>query len=104
MGSFVIAYDIRSPKRLQRVHRFLKGLALPIQYSVFFFNGSEAELHCCMTDLASMINPKEDDIRCYPLPTSGLQICLGKASLPEDIYYSGQPNSEVSTLNKAQNH
>ena len=37
MSFYVISYDIGNPNRLLRVHRFLKGFALPIQYSVFYF-------------------------------------------------------------------
>ena len=100
MGFYVISYDIGNPKRLLRIHRYLKGLALPIQYSVFYFEGSEVELEKCIDKLTTMINPKEDDVRCYPLPKTGLQVCLGKAGLPNDIYYSGQPTSELIRLNK----
>ena len=100
MGFYVISYDIGNPKRLLRIHRYLKGLALPIQYSVFYFEGSEVELEKCIDKLTTMIDLKEDDVRCYPLPKTGLQVCLGKAGLPNDIYYSGQPTSELIRLNK----
>ena len=100
MGFYVISYDIGNPKRLLRIHRYLKGLALPIQYSVFYFEDSEVELEKCIDKLTTMIDLKEDDVRCYPLPKTGLQVCLGKAGLPNDIYYSGQPTSELTKLNK----
>ena len=100
MGFYVISYDIGNPKRLLRIHHYLKGLALPIQYSVFYFEGSEVELKKCIAKLTTMIDSKEDDVRCYPLPKTGLQVCLGKAGLPNDIYYSEQPTSELTRLNK----
>ena len=34
-GLYLIAYDIANPKRLSHVHRTLKKLGLPVQYSVF---------------------------------------------------------------------
>lgn len=33
--SWVVAYDIREPKRLRRVHRLMLGYGDPVQYSVF---------------------------------------------------------------------
>ncbi len=33
---FIISYDIADPKRLSRIHRMLKRLAMPLQYSVFY--------------------------------------------------------------------
>lgn len=32
---YVVAYDIREPKRLRRVHRAMKAFGYPLQYSVF---------------------------------------------------------------------
>src|SRR5437870_5051974 len=32
---YIVAYDIADPKRLQRVHRTMRGYGDPLQYSVF---------------------------------------------------------------------
>ena len=32
---YVVSYDIMDPKRLQKVHRTMKGFGEPIHYSVF---------------------------------------------------------------------
>lgn len=40
--AFVIGYDIRDPRRLQRVHRRLCRHATPLEYSVFLLVGSAA--------------------------------------------------------------
>ncbi len=32
---YVVAYDIREPKRLRRVHKAMKGFGYALQYSVF---------------------------------------------------------------------
>ena len=37
--NWLVAYDIASPRRLARVHRYLKRHAIPVQYSVFVFHG-----------------------------------------------------------------
>lgn len=34
-NSYVVSYDIMDPKRLQKVHRTMKGFGAPIHYSVF---------------------------------------------------------------------
>lgn len=33
---FLVCYDIRDPRRLNRVHRTMKGYGEPWQYSIFF--------------------------------------------------------------------
>lgn len=40
MGLYLVAYDIRDRNRWHKVHHMLIAQALPIQYSVFLFNGS----------------------------------------------------------------
>lgn len=44
---FIIAYDVTSPSRLQRLHKALCEYALPIQKSVFLLMGSEAQFAKC---------------------------------------------------------
>jgi len=41
---YLISYDIADPRRLQRVHAFLRRHALPVQYSVFLARLSERRL------------------------------------------------------------
>jgi len=41
MPEYIICYDITCPRRLGKIHRLLKQSALPLQYSVFLFNGTE---------------------------------------------------------------
>ena len=35
---FIVSYDIMNPRRLQRVHKTMKGFGEPIHYSVFRCN------------------------------------------------------------------
>ena len=47
MREYIICYDITCPRRLGRIHRVLKRLANPLQYSVFLFIGTPVQLtHC----------------------------------------------------------
>lgn len=93
MSEFVICYDIANPRRLGRVHRYLKKRAVPLQYSVFLFVGDDRQLDQCMRDATRLIDEREDDLRAYPLPSRGLKARIGRPALPEGIQWSGLPPS-----------
>lgn len=93
MSEFVICYDIAHPKRLSRVFRFLRKCALPLQYSVFLFDGDERQFARLLERLLPLIDPDEDDLRAYPLPKRGFKARLGRATLPEGIQWSGLPSA-----------
>lgn len=90
-GGFLIAYDITDSRRLARMHRFLSGVAVPIEYSVFFHAGDVRAVLAVLTEAALRIDPGHDDLRCYPLPQRGTRVRLGRASLPAGIHYSALP-------------
>ena len=64
----LLSYDIANPKRLGRVHRYMRKVGVPIQYSVFVFSANAKGVTSVVKGLKRIINPKEDDIRIYPLP------------------------------------
>lgn len=88
---FLIGYDISNEKRLQRVYKRMLKFAVPIQYSVFLYDGTLNNLLSALEDVLSEIHQKEDDLRVYPLPSNGKQWRLGKASLPEGIFLTVLP-------------
>ena len=90
-SAFIIGYDIADPRRLQRVHREMCKHAAPLEYSVFLLVGSERDKANCLAQLAALIQPAFDDVRCYPLPLRGLQTRIGRASLPSGIQWTGLP-------------
>ena len=92
---FVIGYDISHPKRLIKAHRAVINHAVPIEYSIFVLHWTIDDARRCMKTLAQIINPREDDLRCYPLPSRGLQARLGKASLPDGIVWTGLPSGAM---------
>lgn len=92
MSDYLIAYDITSPKRLARMHRYLSRIGAPIQYSIFFVTLDERALEQHLEAAARLIDPKEDDLRCYPLPARGLKRRLGRATLPTGVYWTGLPS------------
>lgn len=82
---YLICYDIADPKRLNRVARYLVRCAYRVQYSVFAAQLTKSELNAVLTDLDVIIHPKQDDIRCYRLPSQGPVALLGNQLFPRDV-------------------
>ena len=91
MNDYIICYDIANPRRLGRIHRALKKQALAVQYSVFLFSGTEAQLQRCLAQLQALMDERCDDIRAYPLPQRGLRLVLGASVLPDGIILGSLP-------------
>lgn len=83
---WLIAYDVAHPRRLRRCHRVLCAHAIPLQESVFLFDGSKVGFHACMRRVCALLHARDDDLRAYPLPHGGLCRALGNGALPEGIY------------------
>ena len=64
---YLIAYDIAHPRRLARVARRLEKGAFRVQYSVFMFEGSRAELRKLLDTAAQAIRPSEDRLQAWAL-------------------------------------
>ncbi len=64
----LICYDITSPRRIQKVHKFLKKQGgLPLQKSVFAWHGDDYRLEKLIRKLERLIKASEDDLRIYPI-------------------------------------
>lgn len=85
---FLVSYDITSPKRLLRLHRALKKVALPIEYSVFLGSFTAAGLGQLRATITTIIDPATDDVRIYPLPVNGWRRALGRAAFPAGILFT----------------
>ena len=83
--NWLVAYDIADQRRLIRVHRYLKGHAIPVQYSVFVFQGDQIALERVLSGIAELIAPDADDVRAYYLPNRCEVAMLGRQDLPEGI-------------------
>lgn len=94
----LIVYDIRCPKRLRRVHAFLKKQAYALQESVFAWQGTEQELIKLQQGLKDCINNKEDDVRGYRLPANQKLYLFGVSPFLEDVYDFGLPPYELQPL------
>lgn len=95
---WLIAYDIAEPKRLQRLHRFLVHEAVPVQYSVFYFEGSVAAMSQLMGDVEQRIDPRQDDVRAYQLPARPQIDTIGRGSAPEEVKLLSAATPELAAL------
>lgn len=84
-GLYLIAYDIANPKRLSRVHRCLKKLGLPVQYSVFTVVMKRKSLLRLLQNLNNLLALADDDVRCYRLSQQADIKLLGKQFFPDDV-------------------
>jgi CRISPR-associated protein Cas2 len=91
MADYIIAYDITSPRRLARIYRYMQKTGVHIEYSVFYVTCDNRRILAILDELAALIDPRHDDLRCYPLPARGVKLSLGKAILPAGIIYTGLP-------------
>jgi CRISPR-associated protein Cas2 len=81
---YIVAYDIAEPKRLQRVHRTMRGYGDPLQYSVFRCILSPSERVLLIEALTPIINHREDQV---------MFITLGPAD--------GRAQTSIETLGRA---
>lgn len=91
----VIAYDMREPHRLVRVHRAMTGLGHALQYSVFAADLTPHEKADAMNVLRGIIDAKVDDVRIYPVPASAFGWWRGPVLSPSALM---QPTSPAATL------
>ncbi|WP_439578179.1 CRISPR-associated endonuclease Cas2 [Elioraea sp.] len=82
--TWIVGYDITSPKRLRRVAKHLEKSASRLQFSLFVGCWSEAEFERVWTGLARLINRRHDDVRAWPVPEAAVVTTIGTA-LPEGI-------------------
>lgn len=59
---YLVCYDISDSKRLQKVHRKMKGYGEALQYSVFCCDLTAAEKTILWSELHALINHREDQI------------------------------------------
>ncbi len=83
--AWLVAYDIRDPRRLARVHRLLKAQAVPLQYSVFIAWLKAPAVETLAGAIESRIDPRQDDVRLYHLPSRLELHALGRQWLPSGV-------------------
>jgi CRISPR-associated protein Cas2 len=81
---WLIAYDIREPRRLKRVHALLSKTAVPVQYSLFAAAGSALAMRQLASAVGQRIDARADDVRFYPVPDRPFVYTIGHAMLPDE--------------------
>lgn len=95
---YILCYDIRNVRRLQRVHKFLRTEAYALQESVFAWYGNQEEVERLQQELISRIKPSEDDFRGYRLPANRLIKFWGSSPFLDGILDNGYPPHMIEHL------
>ena len=85
--TWLVAYDIRDPRRLGRVYRCCKRAGLHLQYSVFLVRATAQQLDRLIRELESLIDPRRDDVRIYPVPENPEWTPLGRSIWPTEVLF-----------------
>jgi len=83
--TWLVAYDISEPRRLGRVQRYIKTVAMPAQYSLYVAVASANGIRAVRDRLAALINSRQDDVRIYLLPMRTKVLHYGRRSLPDGL-------------------
>jgi CRISPR-associated protein Cas2 len=83
---YLACYDIRDPKRLNRMRRLMKRYGYPVQYSVFVCDLDGMELACLRREARAVMLLDRDSLVVIDLGAPGLGRFefLGSRDLPPD--------------------
>ncbi len=70
---YIVAYDIPSNKRRNKVHKILSGFGEWTQYSLFELFVTDKELVLLQNKLEKVLDAEKDSVRFYPLCASCLK-------------------------------
>jgi len=83
---YMLVYDVREPKRLQKIHYFMKKHGIAMQKSVFILKIDNTGLYKVISGVKELVNNREDDVRIYPITT------------PSSIWAAGQQDKKLENL------
>ena len=107
---WLLAHDIREPKRLQRVWRYLRQEGVRMQHSVYLLKGDREAIERVMEQLRNLIDEHSDDVRIYPLTENtrlwglGTQFNDGGNQLCDAFMDKLREPAQVSTEQQASAH
>lgn len=81
----LVCYDIRHPKRLQRVHRCMRHWGVRLQYSVFYCRLTPKSRQRMENELRQLLDHTQDDIRIYGIHASEQIQFIGKPPVPNGM-------------------
>ncbi len=88
---YLLAYDVRDPRRLRKVHYYLRKQALALQNSVFLVQVNRSELKTMLKEVRSRSDTQADDIRLYPVTHPNKLWAAGKQAQTMSGLYAGSP-------------
>jgi len=65
----VVTYDVADERRLNKVRKILRKYLYWVQLSTFEGEITEAKLEKCLSEVKKVINPNEDSLYVYKVPT-----------------------------------
>lgn len=86
MSGFLLCYDIRHPRRLGRIGKTVARKAQRLQLSVYYFEGSRAELMGLLERTDQLMKKTEDDLRVYPVSHRKQIMTLGTQE-PDGVWF-----------------
>lgn len=87
--TWLVAYDIREPRRLRRLHRYLKREGASVQYSAFCVEADDGRIGRVLQRVNGLIDRSVDDVRAYHVPAHCRVWQLGRQQLPEGVFLEG---------------
>jgi len=94
---YLVAYDVREPKRLRRVHRTLRREGVAMQESVFLVQRTRRGIAELMDRLTGIIERHEDDLRAYPIRDPGEIWLRGQGLMDGGLLDAGRPSRPKQT-------
>ncbi len=97
---YLLAYDVADPKRLQRVHYYLRKHALAAQRSVFFLHATPVKLCEVLEAVTKRMRRDQDDLRAYPVEHPSRVWLSGQAAVKGALLQSAptrQPGTRPKT-------
>lgn len=95
--AWIVAYDIREPRRLRRVHRTLRKEGVAAQYSVFTVEADDEGIARLLQRLRGIIDERVDDVRAYHLPAHCAVWALGTQHWPDGVSLAGMLAARLIT-------
>lgn len=94
---YLLAYDIRNPKRLNRVHYFVKKKGVGLQRSVYLLRANKQGVDEVASGIKQRVKDNEDDVRLYPVQQPGSIWAAGlQAAKLESLYAPAVKNKNTT--------
>ena len=91
---YLLVYDIRDEKRLQKLHYRIKKEGIVLQHSVFLIHANQKKLNKITTIVKKQTATLADDVRLYPLCNPDVLWMAGCQQASLTGLYSAKPTAK----------